>query len=88
MQIPRNEFSLKFQGTLQIGQKVIIRLRRNIRYRLRPETISPLSASHYPKQLPLSCVLRLISASADRIGSISNICSMMKLLHELKNRSC
>jgi len=32
--------------------------------------------------------LRLISASADPIGYISNFCSMIELLHELKNRSC
>ena len=51
-------------------------------------------SSLYPKHLPLSetstlfCLLRLISASAKRIGYISNFCSMIKLLHELKNRSC
>jgi len=28
MQIPRNELACKFQGTLQMGQKVIIRFRR------------------------------------------------------------
>ena len=39
----------------------------------------------YPKQLPLFCLLRLISASADGIGYISYFCSMIKLLHELKN---
>jgi len=45
-------------------------------------------SSLYPKQLPLFCLLRLISASAKRIGYITNFCSMIKLLHELKNRSC
>jgi len=51
-------------------------------------------SSLYPKQLPLFCLLWLISPNADRIGYISNFsnvhqqCSMMKLLHELKNRSC
>jgi len=45
-------------------------------------------SSLYPKQLPLFCLLRLISASAKRIGYISNFCSIIKLLHELKNRSC
>ena len=29
----------------------------------------------YPKQLSLFCLLRLISASAERIGYISNFCS-------------
>jgi len=45
-------------------------------------------SSLYPKELPLFCLLRLICASADPIGYISNFCSMIKLLHELKNRSC
>jgi len=40
-----------------------------------------------PKQLSLFCLLRLISASADRNDYISNFCSMIKLLHELKSRS-
>jgi len=40
----------------------------------------------YPKQLSLFCLLRLISASAERIGYISNFYSMIELLHELKNR--
>jgi len=41
--------------------------------------------SLYPKQLFLFC---LISASADCIGYITNFCSMIELLHELKNSSC
>ena len=40
-------------------------------------------SSLYPKQLPLFCLLRPISASAKRIGYTSNLCSMIKLLHEL-----
>ena len=44
-------------------------------------------SSLYPKQLCLFCLLRLISACADRIGYIKNFCSMVDLLHELKN-SC
>jgi len=36
-------------------------------------------SSLYPKQLPLFCLLRLISASPDPIGYISNFCSMIKL---------
>jgi len=39
----------------------------------------------YPKQLSLFCLLWLINASAERIGYISNFCSMIELLHELKN---
>jgi len=43
MQIPRNEFACKFQGILQMGQEVIITVGfgGNLRYRLRPESISP-----------------------------------------------
>jgi len=44
-------------------------------------------SSLYPKQLPLFCLQWLISSSADRIGNITNFCSMIKLLHEFKNRS-
>ena len=73
----------------------------NLRYRLRPETISPLFAdlsctthikivlrdsSLYPKQLPLFCLLSLVNASTDPIGYISNFYGMIKPLHELKNR--
>ena len=39
----------------------------------------------YPKQLSLFCLLWLINASAERIGYISSFCSMIELLHELKN---
>ena len=45
-------------------------------------------SSLYPKQLTLFCLLWLISASAKRVGYISNFCSMIELLHELKNSSC
>jgi len=45
-------------------------------------------SSLYPKQFPLFCLLRLICSSADPIGYISNFCSMIKLLHELRNRTC
>jgi len=41
----------------------------------------------YLKQLPSFCLLSLISASADPIGYITNFCSMIELLHELKNSS-
>jgi len=45
MQIQRNEFACKFQGTLEMGQKVmIIGFCGNLDYRLHPETISPLFA--------------------------------------------
>ena len=38
----------------------------------------------YPKQLSLFCLLKLISASAERINYVSNFCSMIELLHEFK----
>jgi len=59
----------------------------NLAYRLHPEIISPLlqtfhplrmfeivfcDSSLYPKQLSLFCLVWLISASVDRIGSIAN----------------
>ena len=42
-------------------------------------------SSLYPKQLPLFFLQRLISASADRIGCITNLCSVIELFHELKS---
>jgi len=45
-------------------------------------------SSLYPKQLHLFCLLRLISARADRIGCITNFCSTLELLHELQYSSC
>jgi len=44
-------------------------------------------SSLYQKQLSLLCLLWLISASADRIGYITNFCSMIELL-QLKSSSC
>jgi len=41
----------------------------------------------YPKQSSLFCLLTLISPSANRIDYITNFCSMVDLLHELKNSS-
>jgi len=43
--------------------------------------------SLYPKQLSLFCLLRLTSAGADRIGYTTNFCSLIELLHDLKNSS-
>jgi len=40
-----------------------------------------------PKKLSFVCLLRLISASADSIGYIPNFCSIIELLHELRNSS-
>ena len=40
------------------------------------------------KQSSLFCLLWLSSASAERIGYITDFCSIIKLLQELKNSSC
>jgi len=45
-------------------------------------------SSLYGKQLSLFCLQWLSSACADRIGCIAYFCSMIELLHELKNSSC
>jgi len=46
-------------------------------------------SSLYPQQLSLFCLIWLMSAGADRIGYItSSFCSVIELLHELKNSSC
>jgi len=45
-------------------------------------------SSLYPKQLSLFCLLWLSSASTDTIGYITSFCSMIKLLHVLKNSNC
>jgi len=42
-------------------------------------------SSLYQKQLSLFCLLWLISACADRIRYITNFCTMIELLHELKD---
>jgi len=44
-------------------------------------------SSLYPKQLSLFSLPWLISTSADRISYITNFCSMIELLNELKNNS-
>ena len=41
-------------------------------------------SSLYPKQLSLFFLIRLISASAEAIGYITNFCT----IHEHKNSSC
>jgi len=52
---------------------------------LRMFKIALRGSSLYLKQLSFFCLLRLISASADRICYISNFCSMIELLHEIRN---
>jgi len=55
MQIPWNEFASNFQGTLQMGQKVI-GFCGNLGYRLHPETISQLSADLLSTSHVYGCV--------------------------------
>jgi len=40
-------------------------------------------SSLYPKQLSLFCLLRPISANADRIGYVTKFCSMIEVLHKV-----
>jgi len=42
------------------------------------------NSSLYPDHSSLFCVLWLISACADRIGYITNFCSMIEVFHEVK----
>ena len=99
-QIPRNKYACKFQGHIVNGPKsnnyVLVGIRTIVCVQKPPhhflQTLHPLrmfkivfrDTTLYPKQLSLFCLLRLISANADRNGYISNFCSMIELLHELK----
>jgi len=84
-----------------MGRKVIIRFWWNLGYCLHPETISPLFAdllttTHdcVPRLFTLSkTIVFILSAmagyrSSDHSGYITDFCSMIELLHELKNSSC
>ena len=97
-------FACKFQGTLWMGQNVIIRFwwesllssasRNHLTIFCKPFVhyacfkIVFRDSSLYPNQLCLFYLLCLISACSDRIGYITNFCSMIKMLHELKNSTC
>ena len=86
-----------------MGQKVTIRFLVGIwviacvqkPYRHILQTFRPLCmfkivfrvSSLYPEQLSLFFLLWLISASAGHTGFITNLCSMIELLHEFKNSS-
>jgi len=93
MQISRNIINgPKSNNYVLVGIRAIVCVQKPSHHFL--QTLHPLrmfeivfrDSSLYPKQLSFFCLLRLISASADRIGYISNFCSMIELLHELKNR--
>jgi len=96
MQISRNivngpESRFRWESGLSSGYKTISPLFADLSStRLYIFTIVFGDSSLYPKQLHLSCLLRLIRASTDRIGCIRpvNFCSLIELLHELKNISC
>jgi len=51
MQIPRNNFACKFQGTLYKEQKVIPGFGGNSGFRLRPEITSPLLQTLHPLRM-------------------------------------
>jgi len=96
MQISKNIVNgPKSNNYVLVGIRAIVSVQKLPHHFL--QTLHPLrmfnivfrDSSLYPKQLSLLfCLLRLISASADRNGYISNFCSMIELLHELKSRSC
>jgi len=90
-QIPRNIVSWPIRNNyVLVGIRTIVCVQQPPYHFL--QTLHPLcmlkivfrDSSLYPKQLSLFCLLRLISASADRNGYTSNFCSMIELLHELK----
>ena len=94
MQISRNIVNWpKSNNYVLVGYRAIVCVQKPSYHFL--QTLHPLrifkivfrGSSLYPKQLSLFCLLRLISASADRIGYVTNFCSRVELLHELKNSS-
>jgi len=82
---------LKSNNYVLVGIRAIVCVQKPPHHVL--QTVRPLRmfkivfrvSSLYPKQLSLFCLLWLISASVDRIGYSTNFCSMIELLHELKN---
>jgi len=92
MQISRNTVNgPKSNSYVLVGYRAIVRVQKSPHHFL--QTLHPLcifkivfrDCSLYPKQLSLFCLLRLISASADRIVYIGDFCGMIELLHELRN---
>jgi len=92
MQISRNIVNgRKSNNDVLVGIRAIVCVQKLSHHFL--QTLHPLrmfkivfrNSSLYPMQLSLFCLLRLISANADRIGYITNFCSMIELLHELRN---
>jgi len=95
MQISRNIVNgSKSNNWVLLGIWVSVCIQKPSHYFL--QTFRPLrmfkivfrDSSLYPKQSSLFCQLWLSSASADSIGYITSLCSMIELLHELKNSSC
>jgi len=88
MQISRNIVNgPKSNNYVLVGIRVIICVQKPPHRFL--QTLHPLrmfeivlrDSSLYLNQYTFFCLLRLISASADRIGNMSNFCSMIELLH-------
>ena len=89
MQISRNIVNgPKSNNYVLVGIRAIVCVQKPpLLHTFRPPRMFKIAfrdISLYPKQLSLFCLLRLISASADRSGYISNFCSMIELLHEFK----
>jgi len=92
MQISRNIVNgPKSNNYVLVGIRAIVCVKKPLHHFL--QTLHSLhmlkivfrDSSLYPKQLSLFCLLKLISACANRNGYINNFCSMIELLHELKN---
>ena len=87
MQIPRNNVSWpKSNNYVLVGSRAIVCVQQppyqflQTLHSLRMLKIVFHDSSLYPKQLSLFCLLRLINGSADRMGYITNFCSMIELL--------
>jgi len=90
MQISRNIVNVpKSNNYVLVGIRAIVCVKKTSHHFLptlhRMFKIVFRDRTLYPKQFSLFCLLKLTSASTERIGYISDFCSMIELLHELKN---
>jgi len=95
MQISRNIVNgPKSKNYVLVGIRAIVCVWKPPQHFL--QTLRPLrmfkivfrDSSVYSKQLYSFCLLWLIGASADPSDYITNFCSMLELLHVLKNSFC
>ena len=76
MQISRNEFACKFPGTLWMGQKVIIRYGRNLRYRLCSRHL--MVCTFIPIKQPKSSRKKRTSTHGNQHSFKKNVTAMTK----------